>query len=82
MNGKPHDHPLSDILNHKIEMYGTQADELVRKIAALSSRRELDEWWEREIGGNPDRKTLLQNVEARHAALDTRAKERGWEVNE
>jgi hypothetical protein len=49
-NGKPGDHPLSDIFLHKIEVYGPEADELMRKIGALCSHRELEEWWEREIG--------------------------------
>ena len=80
MNGKPHDHPLTDILVHKIEVYGPQTDDLIRRIAALSSRRELDQWWEREIGWKPDLKKVLQKAEARHAELVSRAKEGGWET--
>ena len=43
VNGKPGDHPLTDILNHRIETYGSEADELIRKSGELSSPRELDE---------------------------------------
>jgi hypothetical protein len=53
-NGKPGDHTLTDILVHKRNVYGQEADDLVRKIAELSSGRELDEWWEREVGWSPD----------------------------
>ena len=49
-NGKPGDHPLTDILVHKLKVYGDEPDDLIRKIAELCSRQELNEWWEREIG--------------------------------
>jgi hypothetical protein len=49
-NGKPGDHPLTDILVHNLDVYGGGPDELIRKIADLCSRRELDEWWNRELG--------------------------------
>lgn len=41
MNGKQGDHPLTDILGYKIEVYGAEADDLIRKIARLCSQREL-----------------------------------------
>ena len=50
MNGKPGDHPITDLLTHKIDVYGAEGSVLFRKIADLSSRNELYEWWEREIG--------------------------------
>jgi hypothetical protein len=46
-NGKPGDHPLTDILAHGAEVYGREADDLIRRIAACAAR-ELYEWWERE----------------------------------
>jgi len=49
-NGKPGDHPLTDILIHNLKVYGQEGDDLIRKIAELCSRRELDEWWQRKIG--------------------------------
>jgi hypothetical protein len=42
-NGKPHDHPLTDILVHNIPAYGEEADNLIRKIADLCSHREMSE---------------------------------------
>jgi hypothetical protein len=33
MNGKPGDHPLNDILDHHLEVYGPEADDLIRKMA-------------------------------------------------
>jgi hypothetical protein len=82
MNGKPGDHPVTDILVHKHAVYGREADELIRKIAALCSRRELDEWWEREIGWSKDPDLVLGKASARYAELLKKAKESGWETDE
>jgi alpha-amylase/alpha-mannosidase (GH57 family) len=79
-NGKPGDHPLTDIFVHKTEVYGPEADELIRKISDLCSRRELDEWWEREIGWSQERGLALRKARARYAELLTRAPEGGWET--
>ena len=49
-NGKPGDDPLNDILVHKLDVSGSEADDLIRRIADLCSRRELYEWWNSEIG--------------------------------
>ena len=81
MNGKPGDHPLTDILVHKHQVYGSEADELIQKISALCSRRELDEWWEREIGWCKDADLVLRKAQARYAELTERAKQSGWELN-
>lgn len=86
MNGTRGDHPLTDIRNHGVEVYGEEADALIRKIAGLSGDRELDEWWEREIGWHGlsvDRETremALRKARARHQELLERARERGWET--
>jgi hypothetical protein len=42
-NGTIGDHPLTDILFHKVQAYGHEADETIRKISELCSRRELEE---------------------------------------
>jgi hypothetical protein len=79
-NGKPHDHPLTDILLHSISAYGEEADALIRKIADLSSPRELSEWWEREIGWHGNEQTVLQKGRLQLDLLTQRAREAGWEV--
>jgi hypothetical protein len=81
-NGKPGDHPLTDILIHKVKVYGDEADDLIRKIAELSSRRELDEWWEQEIGWSPERNTVANKARMRFEELLKRAKDRGWETKQ
>lgn len=79
-NGKPGDDPPLDILYHGLQVYGQETDDLIRKIAALSSRRELYEWCEREIGRSPDHDALADKARARLGQLLDRAKQSGWEI--
>ena len=81
-NGAQGDHPLTDILQHDTEVYGKETDELIRKIALLSSRRELYEWWEREINWSTDKVLILSKSKLRHQELANRAKSSGWEIKE
>lgn len=77
-NGKPGDHPLTDILLHGIESYGKEADEAIRNVSELSSRRELYEWWNEEISSTDDRETVLQKAQARYMELMQRSNTSGW----
>lgn len=79
-NGKPGDHPLTDILVHRLKVYGQEADELIRKIAELCSRRELDKWWEKEIGWSPEHDLVVRKARIRFDELFERAKRSGWET--
>ena len=79
-NGNPGDQPLTDILSHKMEVYGPEADALIRQIADLCSRRELDEWWEREIGWSPQRDSIVGKAQVRLNELLDRARRGGWEL--
>jgi hypothetical protein len=40
-NGRPGDHPLTDIVHHGRTLFGGEADGLVREIAALGGTAEL-----------------------------------------
>ena len=79
-NGNAGDHPLTDILGHRLEVYGQEADELIRKIASLCSERELDEWWRREIDWSQDRELVLRKARSRYEELLERARKSGWET--
>jgi hypothetical protein len=82
MNGKQGDHPLTDILGYKIEVYGAETDDLIRKIARLCSQRELDTWWEREVHWSQDRDLVLRKARACYEELLKRARESGWEKDD
>jgi hypothetical protein len=81
-NGSVGDHPLMDILFHKIEVYGREADDLIRKIATLCSRRELEEWWDGEVAWSHDTDLARRKAKSRAEELLLRAKESGWEIQE
>lgn len=78
-HGKPGDHPLTDILLHRIEVYGSEADEIIRQVAELSSRRELESWWETTIGWSPDQAAVLPAARKYLQELQQRARDSGWE---
>lgn len=78
--GGPGDHPLSDILQYDIEVYGPEADTLIKKLAHLLSRRELWEWWEREIGWDCKPQDALVRISKELEHAETRARDSGWEV--
>lgn len=42
-NGKPHDHPITDIIIHNYPTFSLKADGLIKQIHALGGRRQLDE---------------------------------------
>lgn len=78
MTSKPGEHPLTDILEHGLETYGQEADDLIRGIGEFSSRWELYEWWKAEIKGSTDRELVLQKARARFTELFDRSSQSGW----
>jgi hypothetical protein len=43
-NGRPGDHPMTDILNHRKLTFSETADELIRQIAELVPERRIDDY--------------------------------------
>ena len=72
-NGRPGDHPLTDLLKHGQSVYGPEADQCIREIATLSRGHELDEWWLAEIARENDPAAILTKAQARLAVLRLRA---------
>jgi hypothetical protein len=72
-NGKPGDHPLTDIVVHGMEVFGTPCDELIREIngrpggPTALGRLNLDTLAPR-LGGRPGHPALeaaLRNIQRR-----------------
>ena len=76
-NSKPGDHPLTDILVYGREIYGPEADELIRGISDFSSQYELYEWWNSEIKGIADRAEVERKAQARFDELMQRSSQSG-----
>ncbi len=79
-NGRPGDHPLTDILHHHIAVYSKEIDDLIRKISRLCSTRELDQWWEEEIARLSDLDLILEKSRTRYEALAKRATNSGAQI--
>lgn len=77
--GGPGDHPLTDVINFNLEIYGAPADELLRELDKLLSRRELHEFWSTEIGWEPAADIAAEKIAKKLEWAKTRAKENGWE---
>jgi hypothetical protein len=69
-----------NFVSDQVKVYGEETDDLIRKIAELCSRRELDEWWEGEIGWSPDPHSVVSKARVRLDELSQRAKESGWQT--
>ena len=84
-NGKPGDHPYTDIIVHGRRVYSKAIDRLVREVAELS-----DERGQRELGdmllfeynefSKPDLPKLERVLSERRDLLRREATERGWET--
>ena len=84
-NGKPGDHPYTDIVVHRRSVYSPRVDDLVRRVAMLSTqaeRHQLADMLFRDFDdfNQPDVATLEAHLTSLHDQLVARAKERGWQV--
>jgi hypothetical protein len=76
-NGRPGDHPINDILDHRLPVYSERIDELVRKVAEYVSRERL--WNLFDWFSPPPKSEFKAQLEAKLAELEADAKARGWE---
>jgi len=86
-NGKPGDHPYTDIVVHRLTVYSPSADALVREITTLAdeqTRRELADLLYRRFNvyEQPDVAELERTLTGLRDRLRREARERGWEVGE
>jgi hypothetical protein len=81
-NGKPGDHPITDILVHHRRVYSERADALVREIAALGGEREIADMLYAEYNeySKPDVPKLERVLTAIRDRRLREAREKGWEV--
>jgi hypothetical protein len=74
-NGRPGDHPLTDVVLHQAEIYGRDIDDLIREVAELSRFapfRSMERLlWDAQ--GNPSvRPKLKRRLEKARARLEGR----------
>ena len=86
-NGKPGDHPYTDIVVYGHDVYSPRAAGLVREIARLGdekTRRELSDllWHEYNESQKPDVEKLERVLTEWRDRLRREARERGFEMDE
>jgi hypothetical protein len=88
-NGKPGDHPLTDILVHELEVFGPAPDALIREICELGGEAELesrfnllsiDPRFPRAGRSPPDMASFESRLRWLRDELRADAVRRGWEV--
>ncbi len=80
--GGPNDHPISDILNYGLEVYGKETDENFKALAALLSKKELEDFWSAEIGWQSSKENAANSILQKLDWAKQRAKNSGWESQE
>lgn len=81
--GGPGDHPLTDILNFKLEVYNKECDELIKQISKFVSRHTLSEmfdWFDNFSATDNQLKAFENNLSQKLEELKTEAKINGWEI--
>jgi hypothetical protein len=91
-NGKPGDHPLTDLLHWNSPTFGEPVDSLLREIVKLGGERTLDRspwreqlwdlWprWSRSGAKDAEIAALVEPLTELRDRLKSEARERGWEV--
>jgi len=77
MNGKPGDHPITDLMVHHIAVYGEPLDTQLRQLGELMSYRRLCDWFQQHWSTPAEQ--LQPLVAAKLEELRRDAQERGWE---
>ena len=78
MNGKPGDHPITDIMVHQIAVFGEPVDSQLRQLGELMSYQRLCDWFDLHSSKSPEE--LQPLVAAKLQELRQDAQERGWET--
>ncbi|PKP17952.1 MAG: hypothetical protein CVU07_03005 [Bacteroidetes bacterium HGW-Bacteroidetes-23] len=79
--GGPGDHPLSDILNYNIEVFGKECDDLIKEISRYTSREEMLEifdWFNKNYFKNHSKLKLDLKLVLEKLKQDRKGM--GWEI--
>ena len=77
MNGKPGDHPINDICDHRQPVYSPKADELIRELHGYLPRYRM--WNLFDWMHPPPIEEFELQLETKRDQLKEEASERGWE---
>jgi hypothetical protein len=78
-NGKPGDHPITDLMIHHLSVYGEPLDTELRQLGELMLYHRLCDWFEQGQYWTTAKEELEPIVAAKLETLKRDAQERGWE---
>ncbi len=76
MNGKPGDHPLTDVLIHNLVVFGDPWDDELREIVHLMGTERTNDWFNSECSSRPDNQIRFA-ISKKRAALRREPQDRG-----
>ena len=76
MNGKPGDHPLTDVFIHKLVVFGDPWDDELREIVQLLGTQRANDWFNAECSSKPDNQIRFA-ISKKRAALRREAHDGG-----
>jgi hypothetical protein len=77
MNGKPGDHPITDLMIHRVALFGEPLDTQLRQLGELMSYDRLCDWYQHHW--STPAHELQPLVAAKLEKLRRDAQERGWD---
>ena len=77
-NGKSGDHPLTDILFNKLQVFSPSIDALIREIVQLGGEKALEKKF--NLFAPPPLGVFERELKAMRDHLKQEAKARGWEI--
>ena len=78
-NGKPGDHPITDLMIHHLSVYGEPLDIKPRQLGDLLSYHRLCDWFEQGEYWSMPKEKIEPIVAAQLDTLQRDAQDRGWE---
>lgn len=79
-NGKPGDHPRTDLTIHNMVVYGEPTDGILRSLIKLMGQYRFDEWFNPIWGKSKEE--IAEAAGAKLEVVERDARDRGWELNE
>ena len=79
-NGKPGDHPRTDLTLHKMRVYGEPTDSMLKNLIRLMGAHRFDEWFNPLWSQSPEQ--IQKAARAKLGVVEKDARARGWELDE
>ena len=78
-NGKPGDHPRTDLTIHNMVVYGKPTDGILKRLIKLMGQHRFDDWF--NPIWNKSKEEIAEAAKAELVIVEKDARHRGWELN-